>query len=171
MFKLAEIKKRALELASRPEENFLELAKYLRMLNDFDHDQFRQVYEKSRLGRRKAYYLLEIRKQFEGLKLPKSRLNSIGWTKVQIIGKHLTRKSADKLLRFAEKNTVHNVKLLMQGKKPKPKTHCVLMYFSPRQYRVFEDAIAQHRAGRKGRGIVSKEQTLVELISRAASRS
>lgn len=168
MFKLAEIKKRALELASRPEENFLELAKYLRMLNDIDHDQFRQVYEKSRLGKRKAHYLVEINRQFEGSKLPKSRLNNIGWTKLQIIGKHLIRKNADKLLRLAETNTVHDLKLLMQGKKPMPKTHCVLMYFSPHQYRVFEKAIAQHRAGRTGRGIVSKEQTLVELISRAS---
>jgi hypothetical protein len=169
MFKLAALKERAFEFAPLLEENFLELAKVLRMINDLDPGQFRRVYEKLRLGKRKAHYLVEISKRFEGSTLPKSRLNSIGWTKVQIIGKHLTRKNADKLLRLAEENTVRNLKLLMQDKKPMPKTHCVLMYFSPRQYRVFENAIAQHRAGRKGRGIVSKEQTLVGLISRASS--
>ena len=166
MFTLAGLKERALELA--PEENFLELAKVLRMIDDIDPGQFRHVYEKLRLGKRKAYYLVEISRQFEGSKLPKSRLNNIGWTKVQIIGKHLTRKSANKLLKLAEKHTVHDLKLLMHGKKPKPKTHCVLMYFSPRQYWVLEDAIAQHRARRTGRGTVSKEQTLVELINRAS---
>lgn len=168
MFKPAELKARALELASRPEENFLELAKCLRMLNEIDRTQFRRVYEKLSLGKRKAHYLVEINRQFEGSKLPKSRLNNIGWTKVQIIGKHLTRKNADKLLRLAEKHTVHDLKLLMQGKKPMPKIHCVQMYFNPHQYRAFEKAVVHHGAVRRGRGLVNKEQALVQLISRAS---
>lgn len=103
-------------------------------------------------------------------KLSTSEAERIGWTKLQVIGKYFTRNNADKLLRLAEANTVHGLKLLMRGKKPKPKTHCVLMHFNPHQYRMFEKAIVQHGAVvLKGRGIANKEQALVKLISEASS--
>jgi len=170
MWTAAEIKQRALELGARPEENFLQLARCLRMLNETDTNLYQNVVERLKLGRRKAYYLVEIDKRLDGLNLSRSRLQAIRWTKLQIIGEHLTRSYAEKLLRLAEKNTAHNLKLRMQGEKPKPKTHAVLMYFNPGQYRQFEDAILRHGGDRSGRGLLNKERALIRIIRQASNK-
>jgi hypothetical protein len=170
MLRGSEIKQRALELASRPEQNFLQLAKYLRMLNDADANQFMHVVDRSGLGRRKAYYLVEIDKRLDGLNLSRPRLQATGWTKLQVIGEHLTRSNAEKLLRLAEKNTAHNLKLRMRGEKPRLKTHAVLMYFSPGQYRQFEEAILCNGGDRHGHGLINKERALIKVIRKAIKR-
>jgi hypothetical protein len=51
----------ALALSKDVEDNFLELGKSLRQLQDRDPDLFHQIIEKTTLGRRKAYYLAACR--------------------------------------------------------------------------------------------------------------
>lgn len=80
---------RALALSSDVEDNFLDLGKSLRQLQDRDPDLFNQIVAKSNLGRRKAYYLVEVSRIFDPLPVPRSRLRKIGWTKLQLIGKHI----------------------------------------------------------------------------------
>jgi hypothetical protein len=122
---------RALVLSSDVEDKFLELGRSLRHLLDRDPDLFQQVVNKGRLGRRKAYYLVEVSRVFEPLPVPRSRLRKIGWTKLQLIGKHLDASNIDALLFMAEENSSKELERVLRGEKPLGDAHCVLMYFSP----------------------------------------
>ena len=152
-------------------QGWLDLSRKLELLHRRHRDEFQDLIHEGALTRRTAYYLRDVGQLIRRLKLSKSEAERIGWTKLQIIGKHLTPKNADKLLLVAEKHTVHDLQLLMRRKTPATKTHCVLMNFNPHQYRVFENAIKLHGAVRKGRGLVNKEQALVQLISKASPSS
>jgi hypothetical protein len=86
-----ELYDRAMALSSDVEDKFLELGRSLRQLLDRDPGLFQQVVRKRGLGRRKAYYLVEVSRKFEPLPISRARLKKIGWTKLQIIGQHVTK--------------------------------------------------------------------------------
>ena len=73
-----ELYDRALALSSDVEDKFLELGRSLRQLLDRDPDLFQQIVKKGRLGRRKAYYLVEVSRKFEPLPISRARLKKIG---------------------------------------------------------------------------------------------
>src|SRR5674476_723946 len=110
---LAEVMKRTVSLAAGPKEGFLELGWCLRALQERSPDNFKKAFERSGLGRRKAYYLVNISRQVERAKLPKARLRKLGWTKLEVIAEFLSRTDGLKLVKLAEKNTAHDLKLLM----------------------------------------------------------
>ena len=164
---IEELYDRALALSSDVEDKFLELARSLRQLLDRNPDLFQQVVQKGSLGRRKAYYLVEVSRTFEPLPVPRSRLRKIGWTKLQLIGKHLDASNIDDLLGLAEANNAKELERLLRGEKPLGNAHCVLMYFSPRQYAEFESALLKNGATQSGRGIVGKEKALINALRKA----
>ena len=65
---------KALTLSGDVEDNFLELGKSLRQLQDRDSELFHKIVAKTNLGRRKAYYLVEVSRIFDPLPVPRSRL-------------------------------------------------------------------------------------------------
>jgi len=71
---------KALDLSKDFDDNFLDLAKTLRQLLDRDQEMFRDVWTKTNLGRRKAYYLVEVSRTFDSLPVGRARLKKIGWT-------------------------------------------------------------------------------------------
>jgi hypothetical protein len=75
----------ALALSKDVEDNFLELGKSLRQLQDRDPDLFHQIIEKTTLGRRKAYYLVEVSRVFDPLQVSRPKLKKVGWTKLALI--------------------------------------------------------------------------------------
>jgi hypothetical protein len=83
---IEELYERVLALSSNVEDTFVELGRSLRQLLDRDPDLFQQIVKKGRLGRRKAYYLVEVSRKFEPLPISRAKLKKIGWTKLQIIG-------------------------------------------------------------------------------------
>ena len=99
---IQELYDKALALSANVEDNFLELGRSLRHLQDRDPDLFQQVVTKGELGRRKAYYLVEVSRTFDKAPVPKSRLRKIGWTKLQLIAKHVTPHNLDDLLELAK---------------------------------------------------------------------
>ena len=76
-------------LSGDVQDNFLELGRSLRQLLDRDPELFKKIVQKTKLGRRKAYCLVEVSRIFDPLTVPRSRLRKIGWTKLQLIGKHV----------------------------------------------------------------------------------
>jgi hypothetical protein len=92
---------KAMSLSADVEDNFLDLGKTLRQLLDRDPDAFAQVRRKSNLGRRKAYYLVEVSRIFDPLPIARSRLKTIGWTKLQLLGKQIDKGNAQELLELA----------------------------------------------------------------------
>jgi hypothetical protein len=122
---------KAMGLSKEVEDNFLELGKSLRQLMDRDPELFQQIIQKSNLGRRRAYYLAEVSRIFDPLPIPRARLNKIGWTKLQLVAKHVTPSNLDVLLQLAEDSAAKELERRMRGEKPVGNAHCVLMYFSP----------------------------------------
>jgi hypothetical protein len=155
---------KALALSVDVEDNFLELGKTLRQLMDRDPDLFHQIIQKSNLGRRKAYYLVEVSRKFDPLPIPRARLRKIGWTKLQLIGKHIDANNLDQLLQLAEASNTKELERHMRGEKPIGNAHCVLMYFTPKQYAELEDMLVKYGGVRSGRGIQNKEQALLRIV-------
>ena len=119
--------------------------------------------EQSGIGRRKAYYLLDLGKRLVDLGLPDNRLQKIGWTKLQVVGKHLTRRNAETLLGWAEECNAPQLAARVRGEAPS-KSRCVLLYFSPAQYRQFERAILTSGGKRSGRGLVGTEAAIMRMV-------
>ena len=157
---------KALALSGDVEDNFLELGKALRQLQDRDPDLFHQIIQKTNLGRRKAYYLVEVSRIFDPLPIPRSRLRKIGWTKLQLIGKHIDTNNLDELLQLAEESNTKELERHMRGEKPLGNAHCVLMYFSPKQYAELEDMVVKYGGVRSGRGIQNKEEAMLSMVRR-----
>ena len=158
------IYEKSLDLAKNVEDNFLDLAKSLRQLTDRDPDLVKRVWEKTNLGSRKAYYLVNIDRWFSGLPVGKARLKEIGWTKLQIIGPTINASNCEELLSMAENNTAAQLKALVKGEKPITNAHCVLMYFTPKQYAELEDVLLKNGGTRSGRGILDKESALLNAL-------
>lgn len=157
----------AVAWSTNVEDTFLDLGRSLRKLLDRDPEMFSQLWQKSSLGRRKAYYLVEVSRAFDPLPVARSRLKKLGWTKLQILAKHVTKSNVQELLALAE--GCKNAKQLeahMRGEKPVDNAHCVLMYFSPKQYKVLEEALLKNGARRSGRGFLNKEAALTRALKK-----
>lgn len=148
-------------------DNFLEMARELRDLLETDPQEFQKVRDNSSLGRRKIYYLIEIDKAFRKLPLSKTRVSKIGWTKAHILSKHINPSNAKELLEMAEKNSAHDLKILLAGGKPAANHHVVLQYFKTKDYELYKKALLAHGAtlNRQG-GLNNKEQALINLIKK-----
>lgn len=122
MTTIDELYDRALALSSEVEDKFLELGRSLRRLLDRDPSLFQQIVKKGRLGRRKAYYLVEVSRTFEPLAIPRDQLRKIGWPKLQLIARHVTPSTLDALLKLAESATVKDLERHMRGWEKPPAT-------------------------------------------------
>ena len=155
---------KAVQMAKNLDDTFLDLGRALRQLLDKEPDKFRDVWQKSNLGRRKAYYLVEVSRAFDSLPIPKARLKKIGWTKLSLLAKHVTKDNVTELVELAEKHNAVQIEALMKGEKPINNAHCVLMYFSPKQYALFESVLIKFGAVQSGRGLVDKEDALIKAL-------
>ena len=161
--------RKAVELSARPEDTFLALARALAAIYAQDKSLLGRFIEQSGIGRRKAYYLLDLGKRLADLGLPDKHFEKIGWTKLQIIGQKLTRRNAETLLAWAEEYNAPQLAARVRGEAPS-KSRCVLLYFSPAQYRQFERAILTSRGKRSGRGLGGKEDAIMSMV-RSVNRS
>lgn len=155
---------KALTMSGNVEDNFLELGRSLRQLLARDPELFKQVVEKSDLGRRKAYYLVEVSAAFDPLKFSRTRLSKLGWSKLQILARHVKQDNIEELVKLAENATNRQLERLMAGEAPMKNARCVLLYFSPKQYDELETALLHHGGKRAGRGIVDKEKALISVV-------
>jgi hypothetical protein len=159
--------RKAVALASRPDDNLVELARRLADLYDEDPLLVRRFVEQSRMGLRKAYCLAELGRHLAGLELPEERLKAVGWTKAHVIAKHLKPDNVERLLSLAEGHSVKKLMTLVRGARSQQKLRCVLLYFTPSQYRWFERALLRHGAMRSGRGLANKEAAVLKIFETA----
>ena len=160
----------ALDLIDRFDDEFLQLASVLRHLKETDPESLKSLLAERRLGRRKAYYLIEIDKAFGDIaEAQAKRLCQIGWTRLKVIAASVTSKNREKLLRLAERHTVEDLKALMRGKQPIEGRRAVLLYFSPEQYKEFAKEIVKAGAIKSGDGFANKEDALIRAIRRKKS--
>ena len=170
MTRIEKLLQTAVKLSAQPDDTFPGLARSLAAIYAQDKALLGRFIEQSGMGRRKAYYLLDLGKRLADLGLPDKRFEKIGWTKLQIIGKKLTPRNAETLLGWAEECNAPQLAARVRGETSTSKSRCVLLYFSPAQYRQFERAILTSGGKRSGRGLVGKEAAImrmVRLINRA----
>ncbi len=154
----------AWELAKASDENFLELGNVLSDLNESDIVRFRHFYQNSGISRRKAYYLIKVVRTFRDLKIPQKLLKELGFTKIKVIAPHVTKNNVHDLLAFAKTHTAKEIEAYVKGGKPGDNSHSVLMYFNEQNYEQLVDALVEHGAVRKGRGLDGKEEALMRLL-------
>jgi hypothetical protein len=162
------IYERAMELADHGKPPSIKLAAVLHHMQQHEPELFKAFIENSGVSRRKVFYLGEVGKCLAPLGLPSSRLEAIGWSKIQVIAKHLTPRNAEKFLRLAEQNTTHSLAAQMRDGNPMPDARCVMLRLSPQNYRKFEDAVLQNGGSKVGRGLRDKEKALMKIIGKFA---
>lgn len=147
-------------------DNFLDVARQLRQTLEETPDEFLRVASRLGVEKRKAYYLVEIDRNLDGLKIDRQRLQRIGWTKLQIIGDHINDQNADDLLTQAEEHTAHELTRLMKREPvdAEPREHVVLLYLTKSEYDVFRSVVTAHGAVASGSGISGKEQALTAAL-------
>lgn len=144
---------------------FLSIARHLATVQETHPDQFRLVAKAMGIGLRKAYYLASIFRKFSLLAVDPKRLESIGWTKLQIIADHIDVTNFEDLLQLAEQSTAHELSVIAKGKYPFPGTRCVILYLSVQQYAIFATALKANGALQSGKGLADKEEALIKALT------
>jgi hypothetical protein len=170
---IQQLKKRALELAELPRNRgWFELSQVLDLLSNHrgkkGSDQFQNLIRDGVLGRRSAYYLRDVGHLIWRAKVPTSKAERIGWTKLQIIGDKVNARNITRLLKLAEQNNAQELKRLIKRDHAKPKPHCVQLYFTAEQYLRYVQALTKHGARRSGRGLVGKEAAIMRIVREAS---
>jgi hypothetical protein len=155
---------KAIDLSRRFDQRFLDLARTLRELKTVDPALFRLCIANSHISTRKAYYLLTVIETFDKLHVPDERLQAIGWTKLTVMAKHVNKDNIKEALKLAETARTRDLKVLVKGKWPEKKPHCVLMYLTTAQYEVFSKVLLQFGAKHGPRGLIGKEEALIAFI-------
>lgn len=164
----SQLKKRVRALAPKAQDQFIDLALSLAALYEVAAGQFKQIVKDAGLGSRKAYYLVNIAKQLRPHLRHRARLQHLGWTKCQIVGRSLPGRDFLELLKFAENHSTQELAAYARKQKTSS-TRCVLLYFTPSEYRHYEEAVLQFGARKRGRGLAEKEAATIRLAKAAAA--
>jgi hypothetical protein len=154
---------RILFLSAKVNENFPELGMELAELQDMDPAKFKQAILSSDLGYRKALYLVQIANVFGLLAVDRERLIEVGWTKLQMIASYVDSDNVDQFLTLARNNTVHRLRRLLANKPIDGETRCVVLYFSPGQYKLFLQSLQAQGYNPKISDL-SREEALIKLL-------
>ena len=159
-----ELYAKSLQLSTAFDDNFMELARNVRSLQETDSERFKDLIDKSGLGRRKAYYLIALDKALGNIKISKQRLRKIGWTKMALMAPVVTKYNFAELLEFAENHTAKEIQVKVSGGKHENNAHSVLFYFNEQNYEELQEALIKFGAKRHGRGLVNKDEALMKLV-------
>lgn len=155
--------RRALGLAAEEKDRSIELAQCLAEIQA--EQPLTDFIRRSGISRRKAYFLAEIGRKLTDVDATVDRLTKIGWTKLQIVLRHVGGMPSSELLEFAETHTAHELKRMLPESPSASKSKCVILYFNPGQYAAFRKAILDHGGKSSGRGLIGKEEAVVAMIA------
>ncbi|MCL4743800.1 MAG: hypothetical protein KJZ83_00145 [Burkholderiaceae bacterium] len=164
MDKVPDLYHQVVGLSKSVDENFLELGRMLRELQDTDPEKFRLAVQSPALGQRKAYYLVTIDRTFSKIPVKKDRLKRIGWTKLNILSRHINKTNYAELLKHAENYTAKELEQLLRGEEPMTNARAVLAYFPPEDYALLEKALLMFKGQKSGKGIVNKEEAIMNMV-------
>jgi len=150
------------------EDDFLAAARLLREIQDETPEAFTTAAKSAGLGRRKAYALVQIERCFATLNVDRNLLHNIGWSKLQILCQHITLDNHQKLLALAQVCCAHELSSVLRDATYSVGKHCVVLYFSSKQYDVFQHAVLAHGGKKSSRGLTYKEMALVQALTEKA---
>ena len=151
------------------DDDFLAAAQLLRKIQDETPDAFAAVAKSAGVGLRKAYALVQIDRCFATLNVDRKLLRGIGWSKLQILCRHITIDNHQELLSLAQNVCAHELSVILRDATYSVGKHCVVLYFSSKQYDVFQHAVLAHGGKKSARGLTNKEAALVQSLTEKAS--
>lgn len=155
---------KAIRLAENHEKNFIELGLLLKYIKQQEPILFNRFCQMSCLGRRKAYYLVQIAKKTEGLPISKKVLSKIGWTKMTLICGKLDPTNWEYWIALAEENSVHGLKTIFSGQRPNHKS--MVLYFRADDYDYLTSLLPKYGAKFKGPGLARKEEAIIRMAKK-----
>ena len=115
---------------------------------------------------------MKIVRAIENLPIPEPMLAEAGWTKMEVLAKHLTPSTWEQLLKLALENTARNLKRFLIGQRVVPGARCVVMFLSPEDYNRFAaKAIVHHDGEVHGLGFRFLEQALMNIVAKVEGAS
>jgi len=145
--------------------SFLKAAKFFRSLQDHAPSEFGPVARLVGVGKRKAYYLAQVDRVFSTLGVEDLRLEALGWTKLKVLADHIDQSNCAQLLELAETSTARQLKFFVSDKLPVQGEKCVVLYFSPSQYAVFEQVVLDFGGEKAGKALLKKEVALIKALA------
>ena len=174
-----DLRRKVLQLAKEGTKNFYDLARFLAPLHDLRPALLKKVEEHSNLRRRTLYYLVDVGRMLRNYHIDKAQAERIGWTKLQILARHLDKigdvspTELASLLEMAAKKEVKVYELpsVLAGRTGKTRRRTVLLRLSPSEYDDFAEALVRYGAIRKGRGLLNQKKALMKLIRAALEQT
>ncbi len=171
-----QIKKRAIRLAAAPALNFFDLANLLCDLHEIDGAALADLPALADMSRRRMYYLLQAGQLIREHQISRTDAETIGWTKLQIIARHLDKSVAPssssavgELLEIAKNHKAKDLSHALRGKRVVTR-RVVHFYLSLGGKAQLNEALIKYGAKQVRRRLFGKEAALIRMV-RAALHS
>ena len=124
------------------------------------------------MSRRRLYYLLDVGRLVDRYAISKADAERVGWTKLQIIARHVSigkQVSPNEIaewIALAKQATVRALPGALRGDGPNP-TRGVVFHLTKKERVELKDALLAFGAKPARRGLAGKEQALTKIIRAA----
>lgn len=159
-----------MQLASEPALNFFKLSQALCELHDIDPAALQDLSNRTRLSRRRMYYLLQTGELIRDKGISEKVAQYIGWTKLQIVSQHLAdaervfaREEFNKLLAIASEHKARDLPAALIGKKVIEK-RVAHFYLSTRERALLNKALVMYGATQSSGRLTGKEKALIRIL-------
>lgn len=144
--------------------DFLKVARELRHLQETDPSAFFARAKELGFNRRKAYYLVQIDREFSNLGADPALLKKVGWTKLGILASHVTRDNWKDLLTRALSVNVPELQALLTETLGPPKSHHLTLRMTDQQKAVFDEALRAFAPAGNAKAPVDKAAVLAAAL-------
>lgn len=158
-----------LGLARRPAVNFFDLAVRLKKLHELKPSCMQYLSDKTGINKRRLYYYLDVGRLIEGCGLRQPEVEAVGWTKLQIIARHVkgmggaSSGEITRLLESAAQTPALKLRSDLRGFEA-PGLKSVVFRLNAVARTELDTALVAFGAKRTFRGLAEKEDALMELV-------
>ena len=173
--RITRLKATTIDLARLPALNFFDLARNLAKLHDEDPGSIADIPETTGMSRRRLYYLLDAGQLIAASGLARAEAEEIGWTKLQIIARHLKLSGAceeedlDSFLAFARKHRARNLGKALAGGSAHA-TRIVAFELTHTAHSDLNLALVAYGAKITSRGLTGKAAALTKMVKVAMAK-
>lgn len=155
-----------MQMLDEAESRFLELGAVLKKLKATQPAEFAGIADATTLGRRRAYYLIEIDRVFGAMELLQPRLMKIGWSKLSLIARHVNPANLEELLHLAETSAAHELRAYLKKGTPGLGARVLLLSLDAHQFERIWEVLIANGAYLTPKGIHNKEAALLQALSK-----
>ena len=164
----------AKDAANMPRKHFLDLAVSLAALHQDEPENFPAMIGVAGISLRRLYYYRDVGRFVAQHAVSKANAESLGWTRLSIVARHAqdhpdaTDAEVAGWLGLATHSTAHELPAALgAAERRSVKDRALLFRLSPEDYQMVENALLEHKAMRRGKGLAGKEAALVAMAHEA----